>query len=52
VIAWGRGAAVGTSQGLLVIEQAQLPGKKMLPIDAFLRGRPDFIGARLGDANL
>ncbi len=49
VIAWGKQAAVGTGQGLLVIEKAQLPGKKMLPMDAFLRGRPDFIGAKLGN---
>ena len=50
VIAWGKQkAAVGTGRDLLVIEQAQLPGKKMLPIDAFLRGRPDLIGARLGE---
>ncbi len=49
VIAWDKKVAVGTGQGLLIIEQAQLPGKKMLPIDAFLRGRPDFIGTRLGE---
>jgi len=48
VIAWGKKAAVGTGAGLLVIEKAQLPGKKMLDIRDFLRGRPDFIGAELG----
>lgn len=47
VIAWGKKAAVGTGSGLLVIEKAQLPGKKMLDIRDFLRGRPDFIGAKL-----
>jgi len=47
VIAWGRKAAVGSGQGVLVIERAQLPGKKMLPIEDFLRGRPNFIGAML-----
>ena len=47
VIAWDGKAAVGSGRGMLVIERAQLPGKKMLPIEDFLRGRPDFIGARL-----
>ncbi len=49
VIPWSKQAAVGTGSGLLLIEKAQLPGKKMLPIEDFLRGRPDFIGARLGE---
>ena len=49
VITWGKKAAVGTGAGLLIIEKTQLPGKKMLPIRDFLRGRPDFIGARLGE---
>ena len=48
VIAWEKKAAVGTGAGLLLIEKAQLPGKKMLDIADFLRGRPDFIGAELG----
>ena len=47
VVAWGKQAAVGTGSGLLVIEKVQLPGKKMLDIRDFLRGRPDFIGAKL-----
>jgi len=49
VIAWGTKAAVGTGAGLLIIERAQLPGKKMLDIRDFLRGRPDLIGAQLGE---
>ncbi len=49
VIARGKKAAVGTGAGLVVIEKAQLPGKKMLDVRDFLRGRPDFIGAILGD---
>ena len=48
VVAWDKKAAVGTAQGLLVIEKLQLPGKKMLDIADFLRGRFDFIGAELG----
>jgi len=49
VIAREKKAAVGTGSGLLVIEKAQLPGKRMLDIRDFLRGRPDLIGARLGE---
>ncbi len=48
VIPWEKQAAVGTGDGLLVIEKAQLPGKKMIPMEDFLRGRPDFLGAHLG----
>ncbi|RME84889.1 MAG: methionyl-tRNA formyltransferase, partial [Caldilineae bacterium] len=40
--------AVGTGQGLLVLEQVQLAGKRMMSVQDFLRGRPDFIGASLG----
>ena len=49
VITREKKAAVGTGSGLLVIEKAQLPGKRMLDIRDFLRGRPDLIGARLGE---
>jgi methionyl-tRNA formyltransferase len=48
VIAREKKAAVGTGSGLLIIDKAQLPGKKMLNIGDFLRGRPDLIGAKLG----
>ena len=47
---WAGKVAVGTGQGLLVIDTLQLEGKKMLDIDAFLRGRPDFLGALLGES--
>ncbi len=49
VIPWDHEAAVGTGQGVLVLRKVQLPGKKMLPIDAFLRGHPDFLSAQLND---
>ena len=39
---------VCTGEGLLRVEQLQLAGKKVLSGSAFVRGRPDFIGARLG----
>jgi methionyl-tRNA formyltransferase len=48
VVAEGDGAAVLTGEGKLVLEQVQLAGKTATAIDDFVRGRPDFIGSRLG----
>lgn len=48
VLAWGEGAAVGTGEGLLVLQAVQPAGGRRMPIEAFRRGRPDFIGAVLG----
>jgi len=39
--------AVVAGDGLLVIRTLQMEGKKALPADDFLRGRRDFLGARL-----
>lgn len=47
VIPMGDSAAVVTGQGLLELLEVQMAGKNPLPIDAFLRGRRDFIGAVL-----
>ncbi len=48
VIPWEGGAAVGTGQGLLVLEEVQPAGKRAMPIQDFLRGRPAFLEAQLG----
>jgi len=48
VIPRDQGVAIGTGAGLLIPLALQLPGKKMLPVDVFLRGKPDFVGAKLG----
>jgi len=40
--------AVGTGQGLLVIERLQLEGKKALSADEFLRGYPQIVNEVLG----
>jgi len=48
VVARGDGAAVVTGQGLLLLEELQLAGKRALPIGDFLRGRRGFIGSVLG----
>lgn len=38
---------VATGRGAVVVRMLQLAGKKPLPAAEFLRGQPDFIGARL-----
>ncbi|WP_376793413.1 methionyl-tRNA formyltransferase [Thermoflexus sp.] len=48
VVAVDRGAAVGTGEGALMLLEVQLEGKRMMPIEAFLNGHPDFLGATLG----
>ena len=40
---------VATGEGALWVTRLQAAGKKTIASDAFLRGRPDLIGARLGD---
>ena len=42
--------AVCTGEGLLRLDQLQLAGKQILSGTKFVRGRPDFTGARLGAA--
>ena len=39
---------VATGGGALWLTRLQLAGKKPIASDAFLRGRPDFVGAQLG----
>ena len=48
VVAWETGAAVGTGQGLVVLEAVQLAGKKMTAMADFLRGRPQLLASTLG----
>ncbi len=47
VVAIGEQIAVGTGEGLFVLKQVQPAGKKIMDIDAFLRGHQEFIGAQL-----
>ncbi|MCW5846836.1 MAG: methionyl-tRNA formyltransferase [Anaerolineae bacterium] len=44
------GPAVMTGEGTLLLETVQLAGKRAMAAGDFVRGRPDFIGAILGDA--
>lgn len=48
VRAEGEQLAVGTGQGLLAIHRLQLEGRRPASADDFVRGYPDFVGARLG----
>lgn len=40
--------AVGTGEGLLMIRRLQLEGRRPAEAEDFVRGYPDFVGARLG----
>jgi methionyl-tRNA formyltransferase len=40
-------AGVITGDGVLWLEEVQLAGKRVLPIETFLRGAPDFVGGKL-----
>jgi methionyl-tRNA formyltransferase len=48
VAAFDEGTAVQTGEGLLFLEMVQLAGKTATAITDFLRGRPDFVGSKLG----
>lgn len=43
-----RRIAVSTGQGVLVLHEIQLAGKRAMSVDAFYRGNPDFVGSTLG----
>jgi methionyl-tRNA formyltransferase len=47
ILSYDGSALVRTGEGGLRLEQVQLAGKQIMPIEDFLRGRPDFIGSRL-----
>ncbi len=44
----GRGIAVATGDGALLLETIQLAGKRQMTAEAFLRGHSDFAGSVLG----
>ncbi len=49
VIATQQGPAVGTGNGLLLLQSVQPAGKRILDIRNFLNGAPDFVDSQLGD---
>ncbi len=51
VILWEEHPAVITGVGYLVLKQVQMAGKRPMSGAAFVRGREQFVGARLGSQN-
>jgi methionyl-tRNA formyltransferase len=49
VVATPAGPAVGTGEGLLLLQTVQAPGKRAMPAGAFANGATGFIGGRLGE---
>jgi len=49
VVRWYEGAAVVCGQGVLVLKEVQLEGKKPMDVRSFLNGHRDFIGSVLGE---
>jgi len=47
IVRSGADAAVITGDGLLVLDEVQLAGKRPLPVHEFSRGQRDFVGAVL-----
>lgn len=45
----GERVYVTTGDGFLLLEQVQLAGKRPVAMADFVRGRPEFVGSRLGD---
>jgi methionyl-tRNA formyltransferase len=45
----GVGPGIATGRGVLAVQRLQLEGKRPLGAAEFLRGYPDFVGARLGE---
>jgi methionyl-tRNA formyltransferase len=48
VVACGDGVAILAGDGALRLDELQLEGKRPTPAGDFVRGRPDFVGSRLG----
>ncbi len=48
VINAAQGPAVGTGDGLLLLDTVQPAGKRSMEIRTFINGAPDFVGSRLG----
>jgi len=48
LVAEGDGIALATTEGRLVLDEVQLPGRRKLPGAEFLRGQHELIGTRVG----
>lgn len=49
VILVGRTPGVITGEGVLLLDEVQLAGKRAMPAQAFVQGYRDFVGSRLGE---
>jgi methionyl-tRNA formyltransferase len=47
VLDTAEGIAVGTGEGLFVLQEIQLAGRKTMPVSEFVKGQADFVGAML-----
>jgi methionyl-tRNA formyltransferase len=47
VVDTSQGIAVGTGDGLFVLKDVQLAGRKTMPVSEFVKGQADFVGAML-----
>ncbi len=48
VVSTAQGPAVGTGQDLLLLQEVQPAGKRMMDVQSFLNGTPEFVGSTLG----
>lgn len=48
VIRTKEGIGVGTGDGLLLLDEVQLAGKRPLPAEEFVRGQREFVGRKVG----
>ena len=48
VVSTAYGPAVGAGQDLLLLQDVQPAGKRMMDVQSFLNGTPDFVGSTLG----
>jgi methionyl-tRNA formyltransferase len=49
VVETPEGVGVATAQGVLLLDEVQLAGKRAMDVEDFLRGQREFVGSRLGD---
>jgi methionyl-tRNA formyltransferase len=50
IIAFGKEIGVATGDGLLVLREVQLAGKRAMKIEEFVRGQKEFVGSKLDSA--
>jgi methionyl-tRNA formyltransferase len=48
VVSTAAGIGIGTGEGLYILQQVQLAGRKAMSIEEFVRGQADFIGRYVG----